>query len=438
MSSRRSAPRSRPRSSCSQTRQAKHPTTPGNSAGPRDRPASHRRQAACPRPTVARRVDPRRCSSGVLTGLGVAAFESVVTGGSNGSTTSRSGSSRVAPFLGLVVAALALRWIGARATPSTADEYLLAFHDSEHALGLRALAARMVAGIATLASGAPMGLEGPSLYLGAAIGDTLERRVPRLFSARNRRLLLVAGAAAGVAAIFRAPATGAVFALEVPYQDNFARNMLAPALVGSASSYLVFVAIHGTAPVLAVTGSPPFSFKDLTAALVLGLLAGVGARDIRVTCFVPRNRSSARAPPWVRVPAAGLALAMCFVCARLLAGANLTTGPGYDTIRWALDPTRSTWLVAAILVLRVVATSTTVAGGGVGGLFIPLVVAGALAGRIVGGVANALDTSLFTVDRRGGVPRRRIPRTARSGRVRCRSNRSTGLHCARPARSRRR
>jgi len=333
---------------------------------------------------------------GVLTGLGVAAFESIVSGGLERLADLPLWIIACAPFLGLVVAALSLRWIGPRSTPSTADEYLLAFHDSERSLGLRALAARMVAGIATLASGAPMGLEGPSLYLGASIGDNLERRAPRLLSARNRRLLLVAGAAAGVAAIFRAPATGAVFALEVPYQDNFARNMLAPALVGSASSYLVFVAIHGTAPVLAVTGSPPFSFKDLTAALVLGLLAGVGARTF---AYMLRGakRVVARVSPWVRVPATGLALAMCFVCARLLAGANLTTGPGYDTIRWALDPARSTWLVAAILVLRVVATSTTVAGGGVGGLFIPLVVAGALAGRIVGGLANALDTSLFTV-----------------------------------------
>ena len=79
--------------------------------------------------------------------------------------------------------------------------------------------------------------------------------------------------AAGVAAIFKTPATGAVFALEVPYQDDLARYMLGPALIGSASSYLVFVAIHGTSPLLAVTGSPPFSFKDLAAA--------IAARDLR-------------------------------------------------------------------------------------------------------------------------------------------------------------
>jgi CIC family chloride channel protein len=302
----------------------------------------------------------------------------------------------IAPGAGLAVAALALRFIGRGASPATADEYILAFHDAEHRLGLRALAARMVGGIATLGSGAPMGLEGPSIYLGATLGDTLQRRYPRLFTAQTRRVLLVAGAAAGVAAIFRAPATGAVFALEVPYQADLARRMLGPALVASASSYLVYVAIHGTAPVLSVTGTPPFSFKDLSAAVVLGVLAGVGARAF-AAALRGAKRIATRVSPWVHVPVAGAVLAACFVVSRLLAGTNLTTGPGYDTIRWALDPSRSAWLVAAILVLRCAATSTAVAGGGVGGLFIPLVVAGALAGRVVGGAVNALDTSLFTV-----------------------------------------
>jgi len=333
---------------------------------------------------------------GVLTGLGVAVFDEVVTRGLDGLADLPLWVIALAPTLGLAVASLALWWIGRGASPATADEYLLAFHDPDHRLGVRAFAARMIAGIATLASGGAMGLEGPSIYLGASVGDILQHYLPRVFTPGVRRMLLVAGAAAGVAAIFRAPATGAVFALEVPYQDDFARHMLAPALVASVSGYLVFVAIHGTAPILSVTGSPPFSFKDLTAALVLGVLAGLGARGFAGMLTVAK-RVSARTAAWVRVPLAGAGLVVCFVIARVLAGENLTTGPGYDTIRWALDPTRSAWLVAAILVLRCVATSTTVAGGGVGGLFIPLVVAGALAGRVVGGAVNALDTSLFTV-----------------------------------------
>jgi CIC family chloride channel protein len=103
------------------------------------------------------------------------------------------------------------------------------------------------------------------------------------------------------------------------------------------------------------------------------------------------------APTWARVTAAGALLATIFVVTRVLTGESLTTGPGYATIRWALDPDHGLWVVAAVLVLRCVATAVTVAGGGVGGLFIPLVVAGALTGRLVGGAVDALDSSLFTV-----------------------------------------
>ena len=70
-----------------------------------------------------------------------------------------------------------------------------------------------------------MGYEGPSTYLGAAAGSTLQRRFSRHFSRDDAKVLLVAGAAAGVSAIFKAPATGLVFALEVPYQEDFARRM---------------------------------------------------------------------------------------------------------------------------------------------------------------------------------------------------------------------
>ena len=88
---------------------------------------------------------------------------------------------------------------------------------------------------------------------------------------------------------------------------------------------------------------------------------------------------------------------MTFVAACGLTGESLTTGPGDDTIKWALNPSHGVWLVAAILALRCIATTTAVAGGGVGGLFVPLVVAGVLTGRLVGGAIGALDTSLLIV-----------------------------------------
>ena len=141
--------------------------------------------------------------------------------------------------------------------------------------------------------------------------------VPASVSARRRRLLLVAGAGAGVAAIFKTPATGAVFALEVPYQDDLARYMLGPTLIASATSYLVFVAIHGTAPLLVVTGSPPFDFKDLAAAVLLGMLAGVGARVF--AWMIRRSKDLVTSVPvWIRVPLAGAALAAIFVVARVV------------------------------------------------------------------------------------------------------------------------
>ena len=142
------------------------------------------------------------------------------------------------PGVGLAVAALWLWGPGRKLSPSTADEYLDAFHEGRQ-LFLRDLAHRLVAAIATLGSGCALGLEGPSIYLGSALGSASQRRFRRLLVGADRNLLLVAGAAAGIAAIFKAPATGAVFALEVPYQDDLARRMLLPALVAAASGYVV-------------------------------------------------------------------------------------------------------------------------------------------------------------------------------------------------------
>ena len=100
---------------------------------------------------------------------------------------------------------------------------------------------------------------------------------------------------------------------------------------------------------------------------------------------------------WIRVPVAGAVLAGFVVISDWACGAPLSFGPGYSALSWALDPNQVLWAVALLLVVRCLATITVTGGGGVGGLFIPLVVAGALTGRLVGGVLHAADETLFAV-----------------------------------------
>src|SRR5262249_34001716 len=103
-----------------------------------------------------------------------------------------------------------------------------------------------------------------------------------------------------------------------------------------------------------------------------------------------------RIHPIASVVAGGASIALLFAVGRGLTGENLVLTPGYGVVTWALDPARSVPMLAAILVLRCLASSAAVAGGGVGGLFVPLVVAGALLGRMFGGVVGH-DESLFLV-----------------------------------------
>jgi CIC family chloride channel protein len=333
---------------------------------------------------------------GVLTGAGVALFDTSVMAIEERLVELPLWLVVVIPGVGLALTAAILRYVGPRSSPSTADEYLKVFHDSNYPLPRRPFIARTLASLATLGFGGPMGLEGPSIYIGTSIGSWVRNLTGRLPSPRDRRVLLVAGAAAGVAAIFKAPATGAVFALEVPYQDDFARHMLLPSLVGAATGYLTFAAFHGTEPLFEVAQSVPFNYADLLAAIALGVLAALGARLFARGLRWAKDRSSTTSA-WLKVLVAGASLGAFVLVSDWACGAPLSFGPGYSAINWALDPSRALWAVVVLLVVRCLGTVAVTGGGGVGGLFVPLVVGGALTGRVVGGALHTLDASLFTV-----------------------------------------
>ena len=334
---------------------------------------------------------------GVVVGLLVVAFEEVVELMLELLFDRPLWQQALAPSLGLIAAWLLLRFLGGKdATPSTSDEYIRAFHERSPRMSLRHFPAKILAGISTIGCGGALGMEGPSVYAGASTAHHLQRILGRFFRREEAKMLLTAGAAAGVAAIFRTPATGVIFALEVPYRDDVTRRALLPSLVASAVSYLVFVAVLGADPVFPALGAESVGLRmvDLLGGALLGLTAGLGGRGY--AALVRRAKGlSTEFSPLFRLLTSGVILAGLVLATNAVFGQPLSLGPGLRSADWLLGAERSLWLIAALFGFRMLATLATLGAGGTGGLFFPLGIQGLLMGSFVGQVLGQTETSLY-------------------------------------------
>lgn len=301
----------------------------------------------------------------------------------------------LAPGIGLMLTAIILR-VGWNTKPTTSDSYVEAFHGSTE-LEPKRMGPKLAGALTTVGFGGAAGLEGPVIYAGANLGQLLGRRELKVLGGRNHRLLLAAGAAAAVAAVFRAPATGVLFALETPFRRDIAKHALIPALVASAAAYITFVIILGSNRLLFIQPTEVPLTDEVIGAVVIGLFAGVAARGIAALFHFAKSAGKI-APMSVRLPVAAASLAAAVLVTDQLVDIPVTLGPGAESIvDIVLDPTISVWVIMALFVIRALATSVTLGAGGVGGVFIPLVVQGLLLGRVVEVIFDAPSNGLYPV-----------------------------------------
>lgn len=294
---------------------------------------------------------------------------------------------------GATIAALLVQFLGGRSSSST-ETYVERFHDEDAPLEPRYAPGRLAGSVATLGSGAPMGMEGPAIYSGAIIA-TFFRRHWRWAQAVDSNALLAAGAAAGVAAVFKAPVAGAIFALEVPFRDRMASQRVLPAILGSAAGYLTLTALEGPDSILDIA-AVELTFGRALASLLLGVVVGLVARGIIELIRVAEGYSG-KGIPVLRGLVAGATLAGLFALGRGLTGADIAITSGFPVVDWALEPGHSIALLIAVLLIRTFGTSVAVGGGGVGGLFVPLIATGAIVGRLFADVGNSEELTLFVM-----------------------------------------
>ncbi|MBE0416562.1 MAG: chloride channel protein [Coriobacteriia bacterium] len=337
---------------------------------------------------------------GVLTGLAVTILEVSVTelwgltGADLGPVTVV-----LVPTVGLLLSGLCLQYLTVNPEIHGTEEVIETFHERGGVFRFRSFPGKMLAAMATLGFGGSAGLEGPSIYAGGVIGAFMLRKMRRLgFSDEDVRALMVAGAAAGVSAIFKAPLTGIVFALEVPYRDDLTREALIPSLVAAVSSYLVLVQFLGVEPLFRVSGRYTLGMLDLFYAAILGVAVGLVSRAFIGSFHAIRRYAEASPwPLWVKTMTGGLVTGLLGLAALLIIGEPVVLGTGYEAVSGIIAGEYDTFALLAILALKTGAIVATLASGAAGGIFIPMIMLGATVGALVRALTPAVAGGLFPV-----------------------------------------
>jgi chloride channel protein, CIC family len=236
---------------------------------------------------------------------------------------------------------------------------------------------------ATLASGIPLGREGPSVQVGAGIASVLGRTLG--LSPAKVKALLPVGAAAAVAAAFNTPLAAVLFALEEVVGDLHA-PVLGSVVLASATSWAMLRLLLGNDPLFKVPQYQLVSPWEFGVYAVLGVVGGLVSVAFTKLLVGMRERflRLPRKTVWFQPLAGGLLVGgMGWFVPQIL-------GVGYAHVGSALNGGMALKLMVLLLVLKFFAVTTSYASGNAGGIFGPALFLGAMLGGIVGTTAHYL------------------------------------------------
>ncbi|WMD19241.1 ClcB-like voltage-gated chloride channel protein [Achromobacter seleniivolatilans] len=277
-----------------------------------------------------------------------------------------------------VILQMAAKWLPKRG----AADYMEAISIGRGVIGFRQTIARSVSSIFSIGSGASIGREGPMVQLAAMFSSLTGRFL--LLPPRHLRLLVACGATAGITSAYNAPIAGALFISEIVY-GVISTATLVPLVVSSVVANIV------TRQILhydAVFHMPHFEFVsgwEVINYLGLGVIAGLAAPQF--LRFLDASRlvfGRLPFPLWARMALGGLVVGALSVINPQV------WGNGYSVVNSMLHTQWAWQAVAAILLMKIVATAASVGSGAVGGVFTPTLFVGAALGALYASGLHAL------------------------------------------------
>ncbi len=258
----------------------------------------------------------------------------------------------------------------------------------------------MLGGVFTAGFGGSIGLESPIISSGAAIGSNLGRILKLNY--KQVTLLLACGSSGAIAAIFNTPIAGIVFALEVLMID-LTRFSLIPLLMSAVSGAITTKLFYHEEILFEFTISDSFINTDIPFFVLLGILSGVVSWYFTVVFLKIEAWFESISRKWIRFGVGGLIIGvLIFLFPPLF-------GEGFETIKLVFDGNYKQVMAESffasfddsllfmsaffllLILLKVIATATTIGAGGIGGIFAPSLFTGAITGFLFAHSLNLLD-----------------------------------------------
>ena len=251
----------------------------------------------------------------------------------------------------------------------------------------------------TVGFGGSVGLQGPAVSTGAALGS----RVAQLFhmNAKTRMMLIGCATAGAMSSMFKAPVAAIIFAVEI-FSLDLAFASLVPLLLASVSAVLTSYFFFEKDALLGFKLVDAFQIKDIFYYVLLGFGTGIASVYFSKIYFKITNFFKRIKKPIYRLIFGGISIGLMLYLIPPLYGEgyglinNLLKGNALEALKgipYDVDFT-NVWIVIAFLMLitifKAIAMTTTFAAGGVGGIFIPTLVMGSALGNVFAKIINEL------------------------------------------------
>lgn len=280
------------------------------------------------------------------------------------------------PAAGGVVAGLVLVY-GIRVTRAAPGWGLLeAVVLRDGVLKFRPALIRSLSSLLTIATGGPVGREGPIVLMASTLASKLGQWLH--MPTRNLRVLTAAGVASGMAAAYNAPVASSLFAMEI-ILGTFAMEVFAPLVCASVAAIMVNHMLHGSQPVFSVPDLQMVSSWELGVYLLVGLGGGLlSVFFLNSLRFTASSFQRLRLGRPLSMGLVGLLLGVVFLYYPQISGG------GRGLTNSLLNADYAWRLAGILLLLKLLMSGLTVGAGAVGGLFTPSLFIGGAMGFGVG------------------------------------------------------